>query len=254
MQAAPSGPHLNLINSASGPNSIYHHTGARASTWIFCCLVAQSCLTLCNPMDCSTPGLPVPHHLPEFAQAHAHCISDAVQPSHPLTPSSPSALSLSQHQGLFHWVICLHQMTKILELQLQHQSFQRILRVDLPWGWLVWSPCCPRDFQESSPAPQLEDIDALVFYLYSPALTTYMATGKTIARTVGTFAGRGMSLLFNTLSRFVIAFLPRSNHLISWLQSPSAEILEPKKRKSVTTSTFSPSICHAAMGPDAMPV
>ena len=172
MQAAPSGPHLNLINSASGPSSIYHHTGARASTWIFCRLVAQSCLTLCNPMDCSTPGLPVPHHLPDFAQAHAHCISDAVQPSHLLTPSSPSALSLSQHQGLFHWVICLHQMTKILELQLQHQSFQRILRVDLPWGWLVWSPCCPRDFQESSPAPQLEDINALVFYLYSPALTT----------------------------------------------------------------------------------
>ena len=56
---------------------------------------------LCDPTDCSTPGLPVPHHLPEFAEVHAHCISDAVQPSHPLTPSTPSALNLSQHQGLF---------------------------------------------------------------------------------------------------------------------------------------------------------
>ena len=64
------------------------------------CLVAQSCPTLCNPMDCSTPGLPVPPHLPEFAQIHVHCISDAIQPSHPLTPSS-SALNLSQHQGFF---------------------------------------------------------------------------------------------------------------------------------------------------------
>ena len=66
-----------------------------------CCSVAQSCLTLCDPMDCSTPGLPVPHHLPEFAQVNIPCISDAVQPSHPLMPSSPSALNLSQHQGLF---------------------------------------------------------------------------------------------------------------------------------------------------------
>ena len=80
-----------------------------------------------------------------------------------------------------------------------------------------------------------------------------MTTGKTIALTRGTFVGKVMSLLFNSLSRFVIAFLPRSKHLlISWLQSPSAVILEPKKMKSVTLSTFSPSICHEVMGPDAM--
>ena len=64
----------------------------------------SSCLTLCNPKECSTPGLPVPHHLLEFAQVHVHCISDAIQPSHPLTSSFPSALNLSQHQGLFQWV------------------------------------------------------------------------------------------------------------------------------------------------------
>ena len=81
----------------------------------------------------------------------------------------------------------------------------------------------------------------------------YMTTRKTISLTIGNFFGRVMSLLFNKLSRFVIAFLPRSNHpLISWLQSPPTVILEPKKRKSVTTSTFSPSICHAVIGPDAV--
>jgi len=81
----------------------------------------------------------------------------------------------------------------------------------------------------------------------------YVTTGKTMALTIQTFVSRVMSLLFNTLSGFVIAFLPRSNRLlISWLQSPSAVILEPKKRKSVTTSTFPPSICHEVMGPDTM--
>ena len=81
----------------------------------------------------------------------------------------------------------------------------------------------------------------------------YMTTGKTIALTIGTFVSKVMSLLLNMLSRFVITFLPRSRrHLISWLQSLSAVILEPKKRKSVTASTFSPPIFHEVMGPDAM--
>ena len=81
----------------------------------------------------------------------------------------------------------------------------------------------------------------------------HMNTGNTIALTIWTFVGKVMSLLFNTLSRFVIAFPPGSKHLlISWLQSPSTMILEPKKRKSVTASTFSPSICHEVLGPDAM--
>ena len=81
----------------------------------------------------------------------------------------------------------------------------------------------------------------------------YMTTGKTITLTIRTFVGKVMSLLFNMISRFVIVFLPRNNHLlISWLQSWSAVILEPKKRKSVTASTFYPSICHEMMGPDAM--
>ena len=88
-----------------------------------CCSAAQACPTLCDPMDCSTPGLPVPNYLLEFAQVHVRCFSDAIQPSHPLTPSSPSALNLSQHQGYFQWVICSNQMTKILEPQTKYWCF-----------------------------------------------------------------------------------------------------------------------------------
>ena len=86
--------------------------------------VTQSYLTLCYPMDCSTPGLPVYHQLPESTQTHVHWVVDAIQSSHPLPSPSPPALNLSQHQGLFKWVSSSHQVTKVLEFQLQHQSFQ----------------------------------------------------------------------------------------------------------------------------------
>ena len=97
-----------------------------------CCSVTQSCPTLCYLMDCSMPGLPVPHHLTEFAQVHVHCISDAIQPSHPLTPSSPSALNLSQHQGLFQWLSCSHQSTGELT---HHQTVS---------GGKWWGQCAGR--------------------------------------------------------------------------------------------------------------
>ena len=90
--------------------------------------VAQFCLTLCGPVDCSTPGFPVHHQLPELTQIHVHWIGDAIQPSHPLLSPSPLAFSLSQHRYLFQWVSSSHQMAKVLELQLQLQSFQRIFR------------------------------------------------------------------------------------------------------------------------------
>ena len=86
--------------------------------------VAQSCPTLYDPMNRSTPGLPVHHQLPEFTQTHVHRVSDAIQPSHPLSSSSPPAPSPSQHQGLFQWVNSSHELAKVLEFQLQHQSFQ----------------------------------------------------------------------------------------------------------------------------------
>ena len=80
--------------------------------------VTQSCLTLCNPMDCSMPSFPVLHQLPQLAQTHVHCVGDATQPSHPLSSPSLSAFNLSQHQGLFQWVSSLSQVTKVLEFQL----------------------------------------------------------------------------------------------------------------------------------------
>ena len=96
-----------------------------------CCFpVTQLCLTLCNSTDCSTPGFPVLHYLPALTQTHVHWISDAIQPSHPLSHPSPLAFNLSQHQGLFQWVGSSHQVVKDLELQLQHQSFQWMFRID----------------------------------------------------------------------------------------------------------------------------
>ena len=86
--------------------------------------VAQSCPTLCDPVNRSTPGLPVHHQLPELTQTHVHWVCDAIQPSHPLSSPSPPTFNLSQHQGLFIWVSSLHQVAKVLEFQLQHQSFQ----------------------------------------------------------------------------------------------------------------------------------
>ena len=86
--------------------------------------VAQLCPTLCNPMDCSMPGFPVHHQLPELIQTHVHWVGDAIQPSHPLSSPSPPAFSLFQHQGFFQWVSSSHQVAKVLELQFQHQSLQ----------------------------------------------------------------------------------------------------------------------------------
>ena len=99
--------------------------------------VVQSCPTLCDPMNCSTPGLPVHHQLLEFTQTHVRWVSDAMQSSHPLLSPSPPALNLSQHQGLFKWVSCSYQVAKVLEFQLQHQSFQWTPMTDLlRMNWL----------------------------------------------------------------------------------------------------------------------
>ena len=136
-----------------------------------------------------------------------------VIPSNYLILSSPSPLTfnLYQHQGLFQWVSSLYHVAKVLELQLQHQSLQWIFRVDFLSNWLVGSPCSPRDSQESSLTPQFKSINSSVLsILYGP----YVTTGKTIALTIRTFVGKVMPLLFNMLSRFVIAFLPRSKHLL----------------------------------------
>ena len=134
--------------------------------------VTQSCPTLYDPMDHSTPGLPVHRQLLELTQTHVHQVCDAIQPSRPLSSPSPSAFNLSQHQGLFQWVSTSHQVAKVLEIQLQHQSFQWIFKVDFLQDWLVWSPCSPRDSQESSPTPQIKiSNSSALSFVYSPILT-----------------------------------------------------------------------------------
>ena len=200
-------------------------------------------------MDCSTPGLPVHHQLLELTHTHVYWVSDAIQSPPPLLSPSPHAFHLSHHQGLFKWVRSLHQVAKVLKFQLQHQSFQwysglisfRMDWLDLP---AVQGTLKSLLQHHSSKASILQHSAFFIVQLSHP----YMTTGKTIALTRWTFVGKVMSLLFNTLSRLV-AFLPRSKCLlISWLQSPSAVILEPKKMKSLTVSIVSPSICHDGTG------
>ena len=135
--------------------------------------VTQSCPTLWDPMNHSMPGLPVHHHLPEFTQTRVHQVSDANQPSHPGSSPSPPAPNPSQHQGLFQWVSSSHEVAKVLEFQLQHQSFQWTPRADLLQNGLVGSPCSSRDFRESSPTPLFKSINSLALsLLHSPTLTS----------------------------------------------------------------------------------
>ena len=205
-------------------------------------------------MNCSMPGLPVYHQLQEFIQTHVHRVSDAIQPSHPRSSPSPPApnppsirvfsnestlhmrwpkywsfsfsiIPSKEHPGLIsfrmNWLDLLAVQGTLKSLLQHHSSRASIL-----------SPSAFFTVQFSHP---------------------HMSNRKTIALTRQTFVGKIMSLLLNMLSRVVITFLPRSKRLlISWLQSPSAVILEPPKIMSDTVSTVSPSISHEMMGPDAM--
>ena len=201
----------------------------------YCCYsVTQLCLTLHDPMDSSTPGLSVPHHLPKFAQVHVHCTGDAIQPSHPdilfsFCPQSfPASVTFPKSQVLYqrakYWsfsfsISTSHEYSQLIFLQIEwfdllavqgilRSLFQNhSLKVSILWHSTFFM------VQVSKPCDHWEDQ----------------------ALTIRAFVSRAMSLLFNALSRFVIAFLPRSKCLlISWLQSPPAVSLEPKKRR----------ICH----------
>ena len=156
--------HERLTDKQLSPTKWFSPEGREQRTLLFTILssvqfssVAQSCPTLCDPMNRSTPGLPVHHQLPEFTQTHIHRVSDAIQPSHPLSSPSPPAPSPSQHLSLFQWVNSLHEVAKVLEFQLQHHFLQRNPRTDLQNG-LVGPPCSPRDSQEYSPTPQFKHL------------------------------------------------------------------------------------------------
>ena len=207
-----------------------------------CCPVAQLCLMLCDPIDCSMLGIPVLHYLQEFTQTCAHWIGDVIQPSHLLSSPSPPALNISQHQGLFKWVSSSHQVAKVLELQLQHQFFQWLFRFTsfrIYWlDLLAVQGTLKNLLQHHSSKSSI--LWHSVFFMVQ-LLHPYMTTGKTITLTTWTVVCKVMFLLLNKLSRLVIAFHPRSKCLlISWLLSPSAVILEPKKLKSVTVSICFP--------------
>ena len=135
--------------------------------------VTQSCPTLCDPMNHSTQGFPVHHLLPEFTQTHVHQVSDAIQPSHPLSSPSPPAPNPSQHHSLFQWVNSSHEVAKVLDFQLHLHSLQRNPRADLLQNGLVGSSCSPRDSQEPSPTPQFKSINSSVLsFLHSPTFTS----------------------------------------------------------------------------------
>ena len=202
-------------------------------------------------MDCSMPGFPVHHQLLELAQTHVHRVSDAIQPSRPLSSFSP-AFSLSQHQDLF-------QESDLCIRWPKYWSFSFSISPSNEYSGLIsfridWFDLLARDSQESSLSAQFENISSSVLSLvYGPTLTFIHDYWKNPSFVYTKLCQQVMSLLFNVLSRLAIAFLPRSKRLlISWLQSPSVVILEPKKIKSVTVSIVSLSTCHEVMGPDAM--
>ena len=143
--------------------------------------VAQSCLTLCDPMICSTPGLP--HQLPESTQTHVHRVSDAIQPSHPLSSPSPPALSLSQHQGLLQWVSSSHQVAKVLGVSASASVLSINTQDWSPLGWTGWISLLSKGLS-SLPTPQFKSINSLALsFLYSPTLTSIHDHWKTVALT-----------------------------------------------------------------------
>ena len=205
-------------------------------------------------MNRSTPCLPVHHQLLESTQTHIHRVSDAIQLSHPLSSPSPPAPNPSQHQSLFQWVISSMRWPKYWSFCISiipSKEIPGLISFRMEWLDLLAVQGTLKSLLQhhSSKAPILQRSAFFTVQLSHP----YMTTGKTIALTRRTFVGKVTSLLLNMLSRLVITFLPRSKSLlISWLQSPSAVILEPRKIKSDTVSTGSPSISHEVMGLDAM--
>ena len=200
----------------------------------------------CNPMNHSTLGLPVHHQLPEFTQTHIHRVSDAIQPFHPfslLPPIPPSIRVFSNESTLcMRWPKYWSFSFSIIP----SKEIPGLISFRMDWlDFLAVQGTLKSLLQHhSSNASILRHSAFFTVQLSHP----YMTTGKTIALTRRTFVGKVMSLLLNMLSRLVITFLPRSKRLlISWLQPPSAVILEPPQIKSDTVSIVSSSICHEVM-------
>ena len=201
----------------------------------------QSHSRVCNPMNCITPGLPVHHQLPEFTQIHVHRVGDAIQPSHPLSSLLllllfPLSIRVFSNES----TLCM-RWPKYWSFSfsiIPSKEHPGLISFRMDWLDLLAVQGTLKSLLQhhSSKASTLQHSAFFTVQLSHP----YMTTGKTIALTRRTFAGKVMSLLFNMLSRLVITFPSRSKRpLISWLQSTSAVILEPPKIKSDTLSTVS---------------
>ena len=200
-------------------------------------------------MDCSTPGLPVPHQLPEFTQTHDHWVSEAsnhlILCCPLLLPSIFPIIRTFSNES----VLCI-RWPKYCSFSFNispSNEYSGLISLRMDWLDLLAVQGTPKSLlQHHSSKPSI--LSCSPFFIVQLS-HPYMTTGKIIALTRWNFVGKVMSLLFNMLSRLVIIFLPRSKCLlISWLWSPSAVILEPPKIKSDTVSTVSPSICHEMMG------
>ena len=195
---------------------------------------------LCDPMDRSTPGLPI-HLIPEITQTHVHWVCDAIQPSNPplLPPSIFPSIRVFSNESALHvrwpkyWSFSINPS----------KEYSGLISFRIDWFDI---------FAVQGSLKSLLQYHSSKISIHRCSVqhsNPYMTTRKTIALTRRTFVGKVMSLLFNKLSRLVIALLPRSKRLLmSWLQSLSTVMWEPKKRKSVTVSTFPPSVCHVVMG------
>ena len=225
------------VSSLQSHSSFQKHSSLllwnRKSSMNFCCSVTQFCPTHCDPIDCNTPGFPIHHHLPELAQTHFHWVNDAIQPSHPVSSPSP-AFDLSQHQGVLN--------ESVLHIRWpNYQSFSFNISPSSEYTGLIsfrmdWLDLLAAQGTLKSllPTTHFKSINLLALsLLYGPTLHIHTWHWKNHRFDYVDLCQQVMSLLFNMLSRLVIAFLPRSKHLlISWLQSPFTVIWEPKKIKS----------------------
>ena len=204
--------------------------------------VSHSCPTVWDPMDCCKPSLPVHHQLPEFTQTQVHWVREAIQPSHPLSSPSPPALNLSSIRVFSNESALCIRWPKDWSFSFgisPSNEYSGLISFRMDWLDLLAVQGTLKSFLQhhSSKASVLQRSAFFIVQLSHP----YMTTGKTVALTRRTFAGKVMSLLFNMLSALVITFLWRNKHLlISCLKSPSAVILEPPKIKSLNVSIVSP--------------
>ena len=187
---------------------------APKSLQVVTCSVAQLCLTLWHPMSCTTPGLPVHHQLPELVQTHIHWVGDAIQPSHPLSSPPPPAFNLSQHQVFPNESVLWIRWPKYWSFSFSispSSDYSALVSFRIDWFHLAVQGTLKRF--SSTTVWKHHFFSTQLFFIVQLS-HPYMTTGKTIALTLWTFVGKVMSLLCNTLSMFVIAFLPRSKHLL----------------------------------------